>query len=282
MGKIITIHAPFDKAMLQDIPLGMLHSGTYQPRREFSEESLIQLRDTIAQLGVLEPLIVRPSQQHAGQYEIIAGERRFRAATLAGLASVPCMVAGFSNEKAAQAALIENTCREDLNPMDKAHAMQRFVIEFDYTHEEIGALLGISRSNVSNILRLLRLDGRIQHWLRSGSLSEGHGKLLAGISYDKQYGFAYEAIKKGWSVNILDEAIKNEADRKNSRKPQKDESVCHTTQLAYRLTEKFGHPVKASINRDESGSFRILFCNRQHMLDIMRRLGDDDPPLDGS
>jgi ParB family transcriptional regulator, chromosome partitioning protein len=284
MGTIITIHAPFDKATLKDIPLGMLHSGTYQPRREFSEESLIQLRDTIALLGVLEPLIVRPSQQHAGQYEIIAGERRFRAATLAGLASVPCMVAAFLNEKAAQAALIENTCREDLNPIDKAHAMQRFVIEFDYTHEEIGALLGISRSNISNILRLLRLDGRVQHWLRSGSLSEGHGKLLAGISYDRQYEFAYEAIKRGWSVNILDEAIKNKADRKNSRKPQKDESVCHTTQLGYRLTEKFGHPVKASINRDESGSFRILFCNRQHMLDIMRRLGDDsdDPPLGDS
>lgn len=86
--------------------------------------------------------------------------------------------------------------------------MQRFVTEFDYTHEEIGALLGISRSNVSNILRLLRLDGRVQHWLGSGSLSEGHGKLLAGISYDKQYEFAYKAIKKGWSVNILDEAMK--------------------------------------------------------------------------
>lgn len=275
MGEIITIHAPFDKATLKDIPLGLLHSGTYQPRREFSEESLMQLRDTIEQLGVLEPLIVRPSQQHTGQYEIIAGERRFRAATLAGLASVPCMVASFSNEKAAQAALIENTCREELNPIDKAHAMQRFVIEFNYTHEEIGALLGIGRSNVSNILRLLRLDGRVQHWLRSGSLSEGHGKLLAGIPYDNQYRFAYEAIKKGWSVNILDEAIKNEADGKNSRK-QKTEPLRLTAQLGHRLTEKFGHPVKASINRDESGSFRIPFHNRQHMLDIMRKLGDDD------
>lgn len=284
MGEIITIHAPFDKATLRDIPLNMLHSGTYQPRREFSETSLMQLSDTIAQLGVLEPLIVRPSQQHSGQYEIIAGERRFRAATLASLVSVPCMVVGFSNEKAAQAALIENTCREDLNPIDKAYAMQRFVTEFDYTHEEIGALLGISRSNVSNILRLLRLDGRVQHWLRSGSLSEGHGKLLAGVSYDEQYKFAYHAIKKGWAVSALDEAIKNEADSKNSCKPQKDESLFHATELGCKLTEKLGHTVKASINRDESGSFRIPFRNHQDMLDIMHKLGDDsdDPSSDGS
>ena len=126
----ITVHALFGKAILKDIAIDKLHSGTYQPRDTFSEESLASLATTIEQLGILEPLIVRLSSKHAGQYEIVAGERRYRAAKLAGLTVVPCLLSNYTNEQAAQIALIENTCREALNPIAEALAMRRLAAEF--------------------------------------------------------------------------------------------------------------------------------------------------------
>jgi ParB family chromosome partitioning protein len=197
----ITIHALFGKAILRDIEINKLHSGTYQPRDTFSEEAIASLSKTIAQLGVLEPLIVRASTKSHELFEIVAGERRFRAAKLAGLTVVPCLLSNYTNEQAAQIALIENTHREALNPIAEALAMKRLATEFRYTHDEIGLLLGISRSQVTNLLRLLSLDARIQHWMKQGHLSEGHGKLLAGLRLEKQYWYAYEAIKNhGQSV----------------------------------------------------------------------------------
>jgi ParB family transcriptional regulator, chromosome partitioning protein len=133
----ITVHALFRKGVLKEIPIEMLHSGVYQPRDEFSEEALESLSKTIAQLGILEPLIVRASQKYAEKLEIVAGERRWRAAQRAGLTVVPCLISNYTNEQAAQIALIENTHREALNPIAEAHAMQRLADEFRYTHDEI-------------------------------------------------------------------------------------------------------------------------------------------------
>ena len=139
----ITVHAMFSKGVLKEIPIEMLHSGTYQPRDEFSEEALVTLTKTIAQLGILEPLIVRLSQKFEEKFEIVAGERRWRAAKRAGLTVVPCLISNYTNEQAAQIALIENTCREALNPIAEALAMHRLAEEFRYTHDEISLLLGV-------------------------------------------------------------------------------------------------------------------------------------------
>jgi ParB family chromosome partitioning protein len=268
----ITVHALFGKAMLKDIAIDQLHSGTYQPRDTFSEESLASLATTIEQLGILEPLIVRLSSKHAGQYEIVAGERRYRAAKLAGLTVVPCLLSNYTNEQAAQIAVIENTCRESLNPIAEAFAMRRLASEFNYTHHEIGVLLGMSRTRVTNMLRLLNLDARIQHWMKQGHLSEGHGKILAGLPLTKQYWFAYECIKKEWSVGTLDDAIKaldeKKRDSSNARK-----SSAIASPIEKQLTEQFGFSMKATINKNESGSFRIPFHNREHMHTILEKLG---------
>lgn len=272
MMQTITIHAAFGKAILKDIAINMLHSGTYQPRDVFSEESLASLAQTIEQLGVLEPLIVRASTTKSNHFEIIAGERRFRAAKLAGLTTVPCLLANYSNEQAAQIALIENTCREALNPIAEALAMQRLTDEFGYTHEEIGLLLGMSRTHVTNLLRLLRLDGRIQHWMKQGHLSEGHGKLLAGLPYEKQYWYAYYAIKKEWSVGTLDDAIKAGEDKKLAASKARKSSQ-PTSPLEKQLTEQFGFPMKVAINKNDAGYFRIPFHDRAHMQTILDKLG---------
>lgn len=272
MAETITVHALFGKAVLQDIPVDRLHSSAYQPRENFSEEGLASLSATIVQLGVLEPLIVRLSTQKQGQYEIVAGERRFRAAKLAGLTVVPCLFSNYTNEQAAQIALIENTCREELNPIAEAIAIKRLATEFRYTHEEIGILLGVSRSQISNLLRLLNLDERIQHWMKQGHLSEGHGKLLASLSSEKQYWFAYEAIKKEWSVSTLDDAIKALSEQKRESSTARKASAL-VSPIEKQLTEQLGFPMKLSINKNEAGSFRIPFHNRDQMQTILERLG---------
>lgn len=277
----ITVHTLFGKAILKDIPIGMLHSGTYQPRDNFPEEGLTSLSKTIAHLGVLEPLIVRASTQQHDSFEIVTGERRYRAAKLAGLAVVPCLLSNYSNEQAAQIALIENTCREALNPIAEALAMQRLITEFQYTHDEVGFLLGVDRTKVTNLLRLLRLDARIQHWMKQGHLSESHGKVLAGLPVEKQYWFAYEAIKKEWSVSVLDHAIKA-SDHKKSNPSKVKKSTISTMHIEEHITEKFGYPVKLTVNKNEAGYVRIPFHDREHMQKILEKLGyaDDEASKD--
>lgn len=238
---------------MKDIEIDLLHSRTYQPRDFFSQEHLESLSKTIEQVGVLEPLIVRASQQHAGQFEIITGERRHKAAKLAGLTEVPCLLSNYSDEQAAQIALIENKSREGLNPIAEALAMERLAIEFRYTHDEIGELLGIGRAQVTNTIQLLRLDARIQHWMKQGALSHSHGKVLAGLPLEKQYWFAYEAIKKEWSVSTLDNAIKTAGDKKPSEFSSTLEQVA---------SEQFGYPINLTINKNEAGCFRINFQDR--------------------
>lgn len=265
----------FSKGLLKEIPIDMLHSGTYQPRHDFSEEALESLSKTIAQVGILEPLIVRASQSYADKFEIVAGERRWRAAQRAGLTVVPCLISNYTNEQAAQIALIENKCREALNPIEEALAMQRLTDEFRYTHDEVSMLLGMSRSHVSNLLRLLRMDGQVQNWLRQGDLSEGHGKLLAGIPYEKQYYYAYHTIKKEWSVRTLDEAIKAGADKKltTNKSKKTDQPI---SSLEKQLTEQLGFPMKVTINKNDTGYFRIPFHDRAHMQMILDKWGIND------
>ncbi|MHB1949479.1 MAG: ParB/RepB/Spo0J family partition protein [Gammaproteobacteria bacterium] len=207
---------------------------------------------TIGQLGILEPLIVRASQTYHEQFEIVAGERRFRAAKLAGLAVVPCLLSNYTNEQAAQIALIENTCREALNPIAEAIAIRRLADEFKYTHDEISVLLGVSRPHVSNLLRLLNLDARIQHWMKQGHLSEGHGKILASLPYEKQYWFAYEAIKTEWSVRTLDEAIKVSDNKKSSRDTDKAK---HFNPIELKLQEQLGFPIKIMGKKTKEDTF---------------------------
>ena len=221
MAQTLTIHAAFGKAILKEIAIDQLHSGLYQPRDIFAQETLESLSKTIEQLGVLEPLIVRASPENNNQYEIIAGERRFRAAKLAGLSFIPCLLSNYSNEQAAQIALIENTHREALNPIAEALAMKRLAEEFRYTHDEIGVLLGVSRAQVTNYLRLLTLEARVQHWMKQGALSAAHGKILAGVKYEDQYAFAYDAISKSWSVHVMDKMIKIALEKKSDAKISK-------------------------------------------------------------
>lgn len=178
-----------------------------QPRKEFKEESLEELAQSIRQYGVLQPILVNTSD---GYYKIIAGERRWRAAKLAGVEKVPILVKELAEEKAFEISLIENIQRQDLNPIEEALAYQRLMDEYSLTQEEISERIGKSRSAVANMLRLLKLPEEIQAMLMNGDLSTGHAKVISGIEgAEIQLSLAKRCVEEDWSVRQLENAVKN-------------------------------------------------------------------------
>lgn len=194
------------KTILKELPIEQLTRGQYQPRQKFDSVALQELAETIKNVGVLEPLIVRAKVDN--QFEIIAGERRWRASQLAGLETIPCLVGNYTDEQAIQIALIENLSRQNLNPIEEAEAIARLIEEFKYTHEDVAVNLGKPRTEVTNLLRLLKLDSRIKTLIVSGDLSESHGKILAGLPIEQQYFYAHQAVVKNWSIRALEKAVK--------------------------------------------------------------------------
>tara|TARA_B100000029_G_scaffold514684_1_gene618436 strand:+ start:4894 stop:5787 length:894 start_codon:yes stop_codon:yes gene_type:complete len=199
---------------LREVPIDLLERGRYQPRNDMKEESLADLAETIEARGLLQPIVIRPlevenSQGEEQRYEIIAGERRWRAAQLAGLHTVPAMVRRLSDHEAVAIALIENIQREDLNPLEEALALQRLVDEFDMTHSEAANTVGRSRVSVSNLLRLLELPAPVKEILAQGDLGMGHARALLGLaSSDGQIQLAQRIVREEWSVRQTERAVK--------------------------------------------------------------------------
>lgn len=269
--KEITDHTR--SSLLRYIPIEKLKRGRYQPRNSFADEGIDSLADTIKKFGVLEPLLVRPLAIH-GTFEIIAGERRWRAAQKAGLESVPCLVSLYTDEKASHIALIENIGRENLNPIEEAEALNKIIMEFDYTHEEIAKNLGKKRTQITNLLRLLKLDDRVQEFLILGQLQEGHGKNLAGIEKAYQYKLALECIEKQWSVHALGQQIKA-LEKFKTKKPQmRTGKNSNIKQLEREVADCFGHPVEVDWTEGKGNGFiRIPFKNLSHLDSILHRMG---------
>lgn len=195
------------KPELRTLPLHCLVRGRYQPRKHFTEEDLHALAQSITSAGVLQPIVVRPHKAQLECFEIVAGERRWRAAQLAGLEGIPCLINHFTDEQAAEAATVENISRVDLNPVEEAQAYQRLIDDFGYLHEEIAATVGKSRARISNMLRLLRLDTRVQQLLIDGRLTEGHGKAIASLPEKEQWVVAEKVIKHHWSVRKVEKTV---------------------------------------------------------------------------
>ena len=190
-----------------------LEPGRYQPRRHVREESLAELAESIREQGVLQPLIVRvvPAAQEFSRpkiYEIVAGERRWRAARLAGLSTVPVIVRELDDQSALAVALIENLQREDLNPIDQARSMSRLVEEFALTHDAIAQALGRSRASVTNLLRLLDLTDEVKHAMVNGTIDMGHARALLPLDPERQVTMARKIERLGWSVRQVEKAVK--------------------------------------------------------------------------
>ncbi len=256
------------KVELRQLPIETLQRGRFQPRHHFDTEALAELAQSIRQMGgLLQPIVVRTLTHN--RYEIIAGERRWRACQLAELSTVSCLVGEYSDEQALQAAIVENINRSDLNLIEEAKAYLRLQEEFIYTHDEIGALVGKSRAAISNLLRLLKLDTRVQHYLIDKTLSEGHGKLLAGLSIEAQYPLAQQCIEKDFSVRQLERMIQQEKSQQPTI-PRKDPNIAR---LESTLAEQMGSPVAVEYDENGRGALRIQFQNFDILDGILQHLG---------
>ncbi|OGT42080.1 MAG: hypothetical protein A3F42_07420 [Gammaproteobacteria bacterium RIFCSPHIGHO2_12_FULL_37_34] len=258
------------KSSLQYISIDLLIRGKHQPRKSFDPIKLKELADSIKSTdGLLQPIVARPNQN--GQYEIIAGERRWRAAQLAGLTEVSCLVYPYSDEQALQAAIIENINRADLNPIEEAEAYQRLIDEFQYLHEEIAASIGKSRTVITNSLRLLKLDPRIQQMLIDSKLSEGHGKILASLAIHQQIELAERAAEKAWTVRKLEmEAKKLQQSDQPNQEPYSDANL---KKLEIALSEHIGNRVNIEYEERGGGYLQIRFNNIDELEGHFNKIG---------
>ena len=192
--------------VVQEIPVGDIDPNTEQPRRSFPEEAMAQLSASVKEQGILQPLLV--VEQPGGRYRIVAGERRWRAARLAGLATVPCMVRDMDMIRQMEVSLIENLQREDLNPMEEAAAIRALMQQCGYTQETVAARLSKSRPVIANLLRLLTLPKEVAQMVREGQLSAGHARVLAGLEREEdKIALARETLAKGYSVRQLEQLV---------------------------------------------------------------------------
>lgn len=226
---------------LRDIPVEMLQRGKYQPRIDMNPESLDELADSIRAQGVVQPIIVRPLQQ-PGHYEIIAGERRWRAAQLAGLHEVPAVIRDVTDQAAMAMALIENIQREQLNPMEEAHALQRLIEEFGLTHQETAEAVGRSRASVSNLLRLLGLNVDVKRMLENGDLEMGHARAMLALTGDLQSQAARQVVGKGLSVRETERLVKQ-----MQQPPKESETTNKADPNIYRLEQELADRVGARV-----------------------------------
>jgi len=207
--------APAADAALREVPIDLLQRGRYQPRVDMRDDSLAELAESIKAQGVVQPIVVRPLPRQGdgeARYEIVAGERRWRAAQLAGLHAIPAVVRDIPDESAVAVALIENIQRENLNPIEEARALHRLVEEFGLTHEDAASAVGRSRTTVTNLLRLLELPRPVRTFLESRELDMGHARALLGLpTPEMQFEIAERIVKQGWSVREAEQAVRRVA-----------------------------------------------------------------------
>jgi ParB family chromosome partitioning protein len=243
------------------VPVDRIRHNPYQPRKRFDDDELKQLTDSVKTHGILQPLVVRNAGDH---YQLIAGERRLRAAQSAGLAEVPVHVVEFDDRQVYEAALAENIQRSDLNPIEKAQGFKGYLDKFGMTQDQLGARLGIDRTSVSNLLGLLNLPDDVQDAVRLGQISLGHAKVLKGIpDVDRQSALCKQVILQKLSVHALEQLIKEqrqETGAATTREPaEKAEKTPHVASVENELRQKLAVKVEIRVRTKEKGQIVIGF-----------------------
>ena len=250
-----------DHGQLKQIDVHLLQRGAYQPCRFINEQDLQELAASIEKHGVMQPIVIRPIDNEQHPYEIIAGERRWRAAQLAGLTEVPAIVRDLSDQVAIALALIENIQRQDLNPVDQAMALQRFHDEFGLSHQEIADTVGKARTTVSNLLRLLSLAEPVKDFMQQGLLDMGHARAILTLKAKDQLKVAELVIEKSLSVRQTEQYVRDFNAPKQEK--EKTEIAPDIQQLTQRLTDRFSANVKIDHNKQGKGKLTIHY----HSLD---------------
>ena len=242
---------------LRSLPVDIIERGKYQPRVDMHQESLQDLADSISEQGVVQPIVVRGIGD--GRYEIIAGERRWRAAQLAGLHEIPAVIRDVDDRAAIAIGLIENIQRENLNPIEEAHALKRLVDEFEVTHEEAAQAVGRSRATVSNLLRLLDLEDAVREMVERRELEMGHARALLALAGRKQVDAARHVIGKGLTVRATEALVQQMQQSKRSKKSTAANKDPNVLQLEARLSDTLGARVVVHSARAGKGKLEIHY-----------------------
>lgn len=256
-----------DHGQLKQIDVNQLKRGAYQPRRFIDENELQELAASIQKHGVMQPIVIRPIEDSETPYEIIAGERRWRAAKLAGLAEIPAIVRDLTDQVAIALALIENIQRQDLNPIDQALALQRFHEEFGLSHQEIADTVGKARTTVSNLLRLLSLADEIKDLMQQGQLDMGHARAILTMKAKDQIQIAKIVIEKSLSVRQTEQLVRDWNTPKQDK--LKDPQAPDVQQLTQKLSERFSASVKLDYNKQGKGKLVISYNSLDELDGIL-------------
>lgn len=258
------------------VALALLSPGRYQPRSRMDEGGIQELAESIRDHGLIQPIAVRPlGPASEGRYEIIAGERRFRAAKIAGISEVPVIVRHVSDQEAAALALIENIQRENLNPIEEANGIKRLIDEFKYSHEQAASAIGRSRSATSNLLRLLNLAEPVQTMLLAGDLDMGHARALVGLDRATQLMLASQIVEKRLSVREAERLVTTATspggvaagNRRIARRKPRD-----LVRIEEELAETLGTEVSITVGARKGGSLTIRFHGHEQFEDLVARL----------
>ena len=263
---------------MRHLPIDTIFPNPYQPRQTFDEGALQQLAESIRGAGVMQPVIVRPKRDGHG-FELVAGERRWRAAGKAGLTSIPALVRELDDRQLAEWAVIENLQREDLDPMERANAFARLIEQFGLTHEQVSERVGIERSTVTNTLRLLHLHPDVQEMVRRGHLSAGHARALLSLAGNGdstlQVELAQRVVKSGWSVRTLEQAVRNLTSPARPAEPPKASTrSAHLADVARQIAEQLHTKVEIRPGREKnSGRLIIDYFGLDQFDELIRRMG---------
>ncbi|MFL2529230.1 MAG: ParB/RepB/Spo0J family partition protein [Candidatus Azotimanducaceae bacterium] len=256
---------------MDEIPVEFISPGPFQPRKNFPEDALNELAESIKRQGIVQPIVVREGS--VTKYEIIAGERRWRAAQRAALETVPVVVKQVSDESAIAMSLIENIQREDLNPMEEAEALNRLLDEFQLSHQELADAVGKSRVAVTNYLRLNGLSSKVKDFVISGALEMGHARALLSLSNADQDKLANEVILRGLNVRETEALVR----RKSSNKPKNNPSTNKTSdtrQLEQKLGDRIGQPVNIQHSAKGRGKLIINYNSLDELDGILSHFGE--------
>ncbi|EOD56589.1 ParB/RepB/Spo0J family partition protein [Aeromonas molluscorum] len=258
--------APAPQGELRKLPLEWLRSGKYQPRKDMSQDALEDLANSIRAQGVIQPIVVRPLGEQS--FEIIAGERRWRASQLARLEVVPCIIKDVPDEAAVAIALIENIQREDLNAIEEAVALQRLLTEFELTHQQVAEAVGKSRTTVTNLLRLNQLNDDVKRFVEHGDLDMGHARALLALSGPAQSELAKQVAQKGLTVRDTERLVQKSLEpAKTKAEPVRDPQFAY---IERQIAEKIGNKVQLQQGKQNSGKLVISYEN---LAELDRVLG---------
>ena len=271
-GEAGTQAAPVGDA-LATLAIDRLQRGKYQPRTKMDEASLNELAESIRSQGLMQPILVRPigGSSDNTRYEIIAGERRWRAAQIAGLPQVPVVIREVPDQAAAAMALIENIQREDLGPLEEAAGVQRLVAEFNLTHEQAAQAIGRSRAATTNLLRLLQLSRPVQALLNDGKLEMGHARALLALTGHQQETVANQVAEAGMSVRQTEKLVQDILNP-NTRVPKKKLTPRDIARFAEELSERMGTKVEIKTGAKGRGRLVIHYSSNEHLDDLLARI----------